>query len=168
MASINITTLETHHDRETFDCNNDELNSFLRFNARANLKTGKSRTYVLTDEDSPSQILGYFTLLYTDLPVTNLPNGKLRGFSNNVPVILLGKLAISKDCQRQGFGHLAMNHIFRSSIDWHQIAGGGGIIVDAKDTAAAKYYQDNFGFVPSPFEPLKLFLPMKTIIGSYK
>lgn len=167
MANIRIASLGAHHSKEEFDCGNTALNTFLHYHANTNLKTGRSRTFVITDEEHPSHILGYYTLLFTELPLQDIPTGKLRGFTGKVPVILLGRFAIDKHYQKQGLGHLAMDHIFRSSINAYGVAGGGGIVVDAKDQATANYYSEQFDFKPSPTEPLQLFLPMKTILGSY-
>jgi hypothetical protein len=43
-----------------------------------------------------------------------------------------------------------------------QVSGCVGMVVDAKDQAAADYYQA-YGFVPAPDNPLLLFMPLPTI-----
>ena len=43
-----------------------------------------------------------------------------------------------------------------------QVSGCVGMVVDAKDHAAADYYQA-YGFVSAPDNPLLLFMPLPTI-----
>ena len=54
--------LSRAHNRAGFDCGEDQLNTFLRNIAHQNLKKGLSRTFVLTDNQKPTEILGFYTL----------------------------------------------------------------------------------------------------------
>jgi hypothetical protein len=47
-------------------------------------------------------------------------------------------------------------------LEVFESAGGLGLFVDAKDDAAAAYYE-RFGFTALPDNPRQLFLPLQTI-----
>jgi hypothetical protein len=57
-----IVSLARYHDRSRFDCGVPELNSFIKATARQHGDKGISRTFVLSDQEKPATILGYFTL----------------------------------------------------------------------------------------------------------
>ena len=59
---LKIEPLTRDHDREAFDCGNNELNQYLKKTARQHTEKGISRTFVLVDESRASEILGFFTL----------------------------------------------------------------------------------------------------------
>ncbi|MGH8271330.1 MAG: GNAT family N-acetyltransferase, partial [Gammaproteobacteria bacterium] len=50
------------HDCAAFDCGTPILNTYLRQLATQHRRRGLSQTYVLSDSDAPSAILGYYTL----------------------------------------------------------------------------------------------------------
>jgi hypothetical protein len=47
------------HDRNTFDCGTDDLNTYLRRYARQNHESGGAKCFVAVERDRPSRILGY-------------------------------------------------------------------------------------------------------------
>lgn len=59
---LKIETLAKIHDRQAFNCGNDDLNLFLRQYANQQGKKRLSKTHVLIDTDNPNQILGFFYL----------------------------------------------------------------------------------------------------------
>jgi len=163
---LKIETLSRNHDRSVFDCGNDALNQYLRKIARQHLNKGISRTFVLVDDDMPTEILGFFTLASCEIFVEKLPRKYAKKYPSKAPAAKLARLAVAKGRQRQGLGtHMMINAIERV-IRVSQNLGIIGFFVDAKDNEAKAYY-GQFGFIPLPDSPLELFLPLVTLRNAY-
>jgi len=159
---LKIEPVTRSHNRQGFDCGDQDLNSYLRNTARQYSEKGISRTFVLLDDANPSEILGFFTLASCEILVEKLPRKYAKKYPNRAPAVKLGRLAVSKHMQRKGLGaHMMLNAMDRVL----RVADHLGIIgffVDAKDAVAAMYYKQ-FGFIPLPDNSLELFLPLGTI-----
>ena len=158
---MKIQVLTKQHDRKKFDCGTLELNRFLSRNARQADERSLSRTYVLT-QDNDNTIIGFYTLSPTEI---NAPaNSKLKNYYLPVPAIKLGRLAIDKNHQSQGYGAVLLSDALKKVNNAHQSIPTIGLVVDAKTTTAKRFYQQ-FGFIDMHKEEdrLQLWLPIKTI-----
>lgn len=156
--------LAKSHDRDGFDCGSEPLNMFLKQTARQHAERGISRTFVLVEEDAsdPKPILGFFSLNLCQIKSESLLPEEARKLPRDASGVRLGRLAVAKDCQRQGIGKTLLVSAMGKFIEIFNTAGGIGLFVDAKDQAAKRYYEQ-FGFVSLPSNELELFLPVKTI-----
>lgn len=158
-----IELLSKEHDRESFDCGNENLNLFLRQISRQHNEKGISKTYVLVDENSrsPKEILGFFSLNICQVEAGKLPHEFIKKFPRLVAGIKIGRLAVNKHYQRQGLGRMLVVAALEKCLQIFEIAGGIGVFVDAKDVGARDYYFQ-FGFKKFQTEELQMFLPMET------
>jgi ribosomal protein S18 acetylase RimI-like enzyme len=166
-----IELLAKSHDRDEFDCGSEPLNLFLKQTARQHAERGISRTFVLVDEAAaaPKPVLGFFSLNICQIksePLTPAEAKKLPRDVSGIRLGRLGRLAVSKACQRQGIGKTLLVAAMGKFIEIFNTAGGTGLFVDAKDQDAQRYYEQ-FGFVSLPSNELELFLPVKTIQEAY-
>jgi ribosomal protein S18 acetylase RimI-like enzyme len=159
-----IELLDKSHDRDGFDCGSEPLNLFLKQTARQHAERGISRTFVLVDEGAtaPKPIVGFFALNICQIKSESLSQAEAKKLPRDVSGIRLGRLAVSKEHQRQGVGKMLLVAAMRKFMEIFNTAGGIGLFVDAKDQDAKRYYEQ-FGFVPMPSNELELFLPVKTI-----
>ena len=159
-----VELLAKFHDRDGFDCGSEPLNLFLKQTARQHAERGISRTFVLVDEDAPEPkpIVGFFSLNLCQIKSESLSPAEARKLPRDVSGVRLGRLAVAKECQRQGIGKALLVAAMGKFIEIFNTAGGIGLFVDAKDQAAKGYYEQ-FGFVSLPSNELELFLPVKTI-----
>jgi GNAT superfamily N-acetyltransferase len=157
-----IELLEKHHDRNCFDCGSDALNQFLKQTARQHIQKGVSRTFVLVDTEQPEVIIGFFTLTLCEVRTEKLPTRFAKKYPARVPGVKLARLAVSKDCQRQGIGGVLLIEAMQRALIVAENAGGIGLFVDAKDEVAKAYYV-RYGFVSLEDISLELFLPLATI-----
>jgi GNAT superfamily N-acetyltransferase len=163
---LKIETVSRDHNRSGFDCGNDALNQYLKKIARQHLNKGISRTFVLVDDNIPTEILGFFTLVSCEIFVDKLPRKYAKKYPSKAPAAKLARLAVAKDRQRQGLGtHMMINAVERV-IRVSQDLGIIGFFVDAKDNKAKAYYEQ-FGFIQLPDNPLELFLPLATLRNAY-
>ncbi len=159
---LNIEHLTRAHNRREFDCGDVELNRYLRNTARQHSEKGISRTFVLISDDSSSQILGYFTLVFCEIIVEKLPKPFAKKYPPRAPAAKLARLAVGKQIQKQGLGTYMVLNALDRILQVAEHLGIIGFFVDAKDDEAARYYHQ-FGFMPLPDSHLELFLPMETI-----
>ncbi|HEX4650658.1 MAG TPA: GNAT family N-acetyltransferase, partial [Granulicella sp.] len=79
-----------------------------------------------------------------------------------IPVMLLARLAVHKDWQKQGVGRTLLRDAILRTLETAEIAGIRALVVHAKDDDARRYYEQ-FDFAPSPTDPLHLFTLVKDI-----
>ena len=159
---LRIDPLARAHNRQGFDCGSIELNQYLRHTARQHSEKGISRTFVLIEDEKPSEILGFFTLVSCEILVEKLPKKYSKKYPTRAHAAKLARLAISKRIQKKGLGTHMMLDAMERVLKVSEHLGIIGFFVDAKDDAAAMYYRQ-FGFIPLPDNPLELFLPLATI-----
>ncbi|HZX32498.1 MAG TPA: GNAT family N-acetyltransferase [Rhodocyclaceae bacterium] len=157
---VQIQPLSSTHDCKGFDCGTPPLNEWLATMASQQQKKNIARTFVLVDLAAPETVLGFYTLAVSEVGRNGLPNPKK--YPNRVPVVRLGRLAMNKSLQGQGLGEQLLFNALERIAEISLNAGIAAIAVDAKDAKAADFYR-KYGFVPSPANPLQLFLPTPTL-----
>jgi ribosomal protein S18 acetylase RimI-like enzyme len=109
------------------------------------------------NEELPEEIIGFVTLLLCELHTDYLPPAWSKKYPSTVPIVKLGRLAVSKSYQRQGMGEIMMIEAMKRTLMIAEQAGIVGFFVEAKDDAARRYYQ-RFGFQSLPDRPLEMYL----------
>ena len=157
---FNINALNNEHRRKQFDCGESSLNSYLQQYARQNIKHHINKVFVATPVNFPSIIAGYYTLSAGGISVADLPQTLKQRLPNYpVPIALLGRLAVDKNYQGQGLGSILLVDAIQRVEQVSEILAVYAVVVDALNTTAAGFYQQ-FGFIPFPEKPLRLFLPL--------
>lgn len=163
MSNVQIEPLAKHHDREGFDCEVEALNNFLQTMAMQHQKKGISRTHVLTYKDQQAPVIAFATLNVCDVDLSaERETAVLKKLPMHIPALRLCRLAVHKDHKRKGIGAHMMAFTLQKAMDVSENVGCAGVVVDAKDEDAKAYYEQ-YGFIPFTADPLRLFLPMKTI-----
>lgn len=152
----------TKHDRSLFDCGVPVLNDWLTTKASQFEKRDLARTYVLVD---PGQavIQGYYALSNHTASYDALPADQTRGLPQiDVPVVLIGRLAVDLSLQGQGWGEfLLLDALRRAELLSHAI-GIRAVEVNAINAAARRFYE-KYGFLALKDDPQHLLLPMQVI-----
>lgn len=158
--TIDIRSLDAVHDRAEFDCGSDPLNRYLTAQASQDVRRKVSACFVATDRNSGA-IAGYYTLSAASVPLTDLPDKLISKLPRyvSVPAARLGRLAVDTAFQGQGIGGVLLFDALTRAIKSDLMAFA--MIVDAKDAAAARFYQHH-GFVAFHDHPSALFLPLAT------
>lgn len=165
-----IRPLDSSHDRKAFDCGVQTLNDFLYKTARQHRDKGLSNTFVLLNDNSPHEILGFFTLSFLEVEAAALPGEHSRRLPKlpRLPAAKLARLAVDKRFQGKGYGNLLMADAVKRIVATINESGGiTGLFVDAKDEHARRFYL-RFGFIPLQDTPLTLFLPLQTLVKGMK
>lgn len=163
LAPEHIHPLENADDRTSFDCGNDELNRYLREQARQDAQRRVAAPFVLTQPPS-LKVLGFYTLSASIIPVDELPPDLMKRLPRygQLPVTLLGRLAVDRSVGGQGVGEFLLVDALRRSLDAARQIAAMAVIVDAKDETVERFYR-HFDFQPFQRTPLRLFLPMAQI-----
>jgi GNAT superfamily N-acetyltransferase len=165
--ALKIETLTREHNREAFDCSNQDLNRYLRNTARQHIEKGISRTFVLVEESNPTEILGFFTLASCEILIEKLPRKYAKKYPARAPAARLARLSVQKKLQRKGLGTQMMVNAIERILRVSEHLRIIGFFVDAKNDEARSFYQQ-FGFIPLPDNPLELFLPLATLRKALK
>jgi GNAT superfamily N-acetyltransferase len=163
LASEYVVALQKAHERAAFDCGSEDLNRYLREQARQDADRRVAAAFVLTQPGSAT-VLGFYTLSASLIPVQELPAGLLKRLPRypRLPVTLLGRLAVDKTAGGQGTGEFLLVDALRRSLEASRHIAAMAVIVDAKDERAASFYR-HFDFLPLQQTPLRFFLPMTQI-----
>ena len=106
-----------------------------------------ARTYVWADDDKVAW--AYFSLAPDKVQRSDLPRAIGRGDPDEIPAVLIGKLALHDVLQGQGLGrHLLVDALSRA-VSAVEIVSGRYIVVDAIDEEAVAFYR-RYGFTPLP------------------
>lgn len=167
LAPENVVALQKGHDRSAFDCGNDDLNRYLKQQARQDADRHVAAPFVLL-EPGTLVIRGYYTLSASLIAVEELPESMLKKLPRygRLPVTLLGRLAIDRAAKGQGAGEFLLVDALRRSLEGAQHIGAMAVVVDAKDAQAESFYK-HFNFLPYQLSPLRLFLPMDQIASLF-
>ena len=150
----------SRHNRAAFNCGADSLNSFLRQYARQFNERNIGVTWVAVADDDTTRVLGYYTLAAGALIPDELPAERIA--LPQVPIMLLGRLAVDLQAQGRGIGQMLLMHALHHALYFSEHVGVYAVVVDALDEKAVKFYQQ-YGFHPLPSHPFRLYLSMREI-----
>jgi GNAT superfamily N-acetyltransferase len=155
--------LNAFHKKSVFNCGKALLDNYLHVQAKQDVKRKLAACFVLTDEHN--KVKGYFTLSSASISKGSLPEEmtkKLPAYED-LPVTLLGRLAVDSNYKGQGLGEFLLMDALRKCYDTSSSIGSMAVIVDPIDDSAVNFYR-KFGFILLP-DSGKMLLPM-TIIST--
>jgi GNAT superfamily N-acetyltransferase len=160
--------LGKHHDRNAFDCGEDDLDTYLKRYARQNHESGGAKCFVATPRTEPARILGFYTLSPASIEFNRTPSVVTRGLGRyDVPVYRLGRLAVDRSVQGRDLGGRLLLRATERCMTAAREVGGVALPIDAKNDRAAQWYE-SYGAVRLLDAPLSLVLPFATAIKALK
>ena len=155
------------HDRAAFACGREVLDRYLQQQASQDVKRRAAAVFIATRRGE-SQVVGYYTLSQASVQLDALSPQQLKRLARygEVPVTLLGRLAVHAAVHGRGLGTVLLGDACRRAAAIADEVASVGILVDAIDDDAVRFYE-KFGFTTFPESPRRLFLPMKTIHAAY-
>lgn len=162
MADWDIRRLGRKHDRSEFECGQPILDEWLKTKAGQFDRKDLARTFVATQPGLVA-VRGYYALSTHRVMHESLPSDESKGLPRlDVPVVLLGRLAVDQRVHGQGLGAILLIDALRRSAHISEEIGIRAVEVDAIDDAARKFYL-KFGFRSLLDDPNHLFMPMHEI-----
>lgn len=161
---VETVPIQAHHNRKSFDCGIEPLNSFLKKTAMQNEKRDLTRTYILSSEKNINQIAGYFTLTTGEVLVPDDAKKSIRNYPHPAPILKIVRLAVDKEFQNLKFGEYLLFDILHKALTMSSALPFIGVFVDAKNIKAKQFYI-KYGFTPISDDPsdFRLWLPIDTI-----
>jgi GNAT superfamily N-acetyltransferase len=127
-----------------------------------------ARTYVICATDSPRRVVGFYAVATAMEQRVALPNARLRrGMPEQVPMLLIARLAVDRMFQGLGLGSELLADALRRCLSVSEIAGARGVVTHAIDDDAVRFYQ-RYGFVLSPFGTRVMLMPIETVRASFE
>ena len=161
------TLLATSHEKAKFSCGNAMLDNYIQKQAKQDVKGKVSVSFVLSDDYK--EIKGYYTLSSGSVPRSQLPESLIKQLPkyHDLPVTLLGRLAIDNKFKGQKLGALMLLDALKRSFDISaRSVASMAVIADPIDQDAINFYT-KFGFILLP-DSGRMFLPMGTIEQLFK
>lgn len=151
--------LEPTHDVLDFDCGVENLTVWLQRWALVNQRAGNASVYVATRGE---HVIGYYALATAGVEKEEAPPQiKKGGVPKQVPCLLLARLAVDSDEQRAGIGRGLLVDAIRRAVRGSEEFGMRALLIHARDERARDWYLRKAEFLPSPTDPLHLFLHLK-------
>lgn len=151
--------LAAHHGLQGFDCGRPALNDWLLRHARQAQGSGSAKTFVVADADG--RVAGYFSLTVGQVDTLHAPERIRKGMGQYpVPVVILARLAVSREQHGRGIGAGMLQDAIRRSLAIADQAGVRAMLTHPLDEAAARFYS-RFGFIASPLREQQLLLLLK-------
>jgi len=138
----------------------DDIGKFLRERAISFEKLGKSRTFLIFDEDEEEfQVLAYFTLALQVFKVPeSLSNRQIKNFDGfnakikgetitEFPAILIGQVAKNDLYKDKIAGYEVMQYCLNTLLDGQMRLGGRIVMLECKDVPYLLGFYKTFGFI---------------------
>ena len=157
-----IEPLGKQHNRAAFSCGVADLDDYLKRRAGQDVRRRIARVFVCTEGGS-DVVLGFYTLSALSIDVSSLPEDQARKLPRHpVPAALIGRLAVDRSAQGRGLGRLLVTDAIQRTLGASEQVAIHAVVVDAKNEAARRFYQA-YGFLSLPDQPMRLFLPLRSI-----
>lgn len=159
MTLYRIRLFDRDVDVTSFRCGQPLLDEYIRRYASQDVRRNVARVFLATPERDSRQLAGFFTLSAGSVSCSDLPESLARKLPRYpVPVALIGRLAVATDFQRKGLGSILLADACRKVAHASATLAVAGIVVDAKDAAAVRFYR-HFGFLSLSGQAARLLLP---------
>jgi len=165
---------KTRHDRASFDCGADALNTFFHRYAGQGMDAGVNYTWVLpaagASKGEKKRICAWYTLSVAHLRRENLPREHVRHLPHYpLPVFVLSQLAVDVRCQGLGLGDVTLINALRrcARLSQRGKVPSVAVIVDVLNDDAMRFYRRYPDF--KPLHPSgeralpRLFIPMRVV-----
>jgi GNAT superfamily N-acetyltransferase len=116
-SQLVIEPLNRDHNRATFHCGNDPLNSYLKQQATQDINRHVSRIFIARRPRNKTTILGYYTLSTLSIDLSDLPEKVARKLPRHpIPAALIGRLAVDLSMQGHGVGEMLLANALKRTL----------------------------------------------------
>ena len=163
--TIEMFSEQAEYDFAGFNSGEASLDDFLHHRLASQHNGRILRGYLLLTKDPIPRVMGFYTLSGSCFERATLPsNTQQRKVPyTNVPSVTLGRLAVHKNLQGQGYGSVLVAHALKVVYQASRAVGIYGVFVDTFNPSAQQFYQ-KFGFIRlKGANANSLFYPTKSI-----
>jgi GNAT superfamily N-acetyltransferase len=157
--------LASEHVPIGFDCGKPALNDWLMRHSLGNQTGGTSRTWVVIEVET-QRVVGFYASSTASVLRSSAPKSFGRNQPEELPAILLGRIAVDAKHKGRGLGAALLKHFMFKAIEVAGTVGVRLVLVHAKDEEAKSFYR-HYGFVESPVDPMTLMMPQPRRLSQY-
>jgi GNAT superfamily N-acetyltransferase len=151
--------LEKRHLTNEFESGAPELDDWLRNFGWVNHRSGNARVFVASRGD---RVVGYYALATGGAEKAEAPGELTKGgVLAQMPCLLLARLAVDRSENNRGLGKGLLVDAIRRAVRVSEEVGVRALLIHARDDEARAFYLHQAEFLPSPTDPLHLFLSLK-------
>lgn len=151
------------HSTDRFGCGKPELDLWLRESALHAERNRTCRTFGWADDDG--EVVAYYSLAAHLLRRDGISRRLGRGSPNEIPAVMLARLALDRTLHGQGLGGVLLADALERAVLAGSSVGARFIVVDAVDDGAATFYIKH-GFVQVPDVAHRLVQKMSSVAAS--
>ena len=154
------------HRRDGFTSGEPTLDEWLHRYAGQNRRRDTAAVWVIADANY--QVVCYATLSMTSVDRSASPSTMAKGAPQQVPALLVGRLATDTRAAGLGLGTEMLKHILATAAELNIKAACRAVVVTALNTDAFRWWQ-RFGFEPFDADDatnLELYLLTKDIAAT--
>jgi GNAT superfamily N-acetyltransferase len=167
-VDVFVRKLDASDATDAFDSGDAAMNEYFHRYAKKNQGHLFGITYVCVYP--PAHVLGFYTIAATSIPRTGIPDELLKGLPKyqDLPAILLGRLAVHRKAQGKRIGELLISHCFDVCLHMTKICGARYVVTDAYKSAVAFYRKYGFREIQGSGHPktTKMFLDLRVVRSS--
>jgi GNAT superfamily N-acetyltransferase len=174
-ASPYVTTgIEPDDATSGFVCGKRALDDYFARHALPNDQAGIGRAYVMrrsdADGDDVPRVLGFYTLSMASIGSEAAAAALERKLPRYpMPVALVGRLAVDHRVHGRRIGETLLMDALRRVVDVGAFVGCIGVIVDAKDSDAERFYAKyDFVTVDAEAWPRRMFLSIAVARAAFE
>lgn len=159
--TIEPVPLENIHKKEDFTCGKDSLDHYIRKQASQDFRKKLAVCFVVADDNH--RVMGFYTLSSSSIPVETAPPTILKKIPRSykdLPVFLLGRLAVDMKWKGHGLGELLLTDAITRCFEASKKIGSIAIVADPIDQDATSFYE-KYGFIQ--LASGKMYLNLKTV-----
>lgn len=160
---------KTKHDRNSFDCGENELNLFIKKQASKHMQVGISKTMILPDkspqENNKYRICAFYTIAPSSIKRESLPDKLAKKLPHYpIPVFLLAQMAIHNELQGTGLGKITLIKALEYLWQVNSQMTAYAIVVDCLNDNVEEFYE-KYGFdtLCKYNGKTRMYLPMKVV-----
>jgi GNAT superfamily N-acetyltransferase len=127
------------HDLSEFNSGEPTLDAWLRQRALKNAEQFATRTYVTCSSDS-RRVVGYYAVCMGQILNQEGTGSMRRNMPQQIPAVILGRLAIDTAWQGAGLGRLLLADVVKRSLRAAQEISARLLVVHAISPAAEAFY----------------------------
>ena len=165
---VDIVPLLKKHDRTAFTCGKAPLDQYIQKQVSQDIKRKLATCFVISDENNA--VIGYYTLSSAGIPKDIVPEAiskKMPRAYKELPVTLLGRLAVDQNHFKKGLGKILLVSALKKSLLASAEAVASMAVVVVPIDEDAKLFYEKFGFI-SLEGSNRMFLPMSTIARAFE
>ena len=157
MLEPQLPKLTEEHDLGSFVCGAAEIDDWLHKRAWKGQQLGNAIVYVVAKEN---RVLGFYALATGGVELLTAPGAVKRNAPETIPILLLARLGVDRTAQRRGIGAALLQDAVLRAAQVARSVGFRALLIHCRDDEARAFYLRQIpSFLPSPTDPLHLFLP---------